>query len=388
MSYAGSVILMLSIIFRGVMAEVYNENQEKKALNKKTVILIAAAVLAVLVLAVGGFFGYRAYKKTKVASVTDPNVVATINGENIYLKDFKARLFAAEGGIGTPVQPFIGKSTKGIEESVLNDLVDLKIIDKQLAKDNIVISDSELAAEAKKIFKDYDQRDAIAQKAYRDYVSLQAGKNKLITNDTSWKEGYVLFCLFNRSQMSDKISQPNNAQMFAQDKDYAKDYCTKAEDRLKAGQSSFQDELAKVTADPRLGESAWKPEVMSYGLEINQDTLLHDPAPEYDLRNVLFSLSNDSNKFYLLTLKEHVSKTSTFNDGGVKLSEPTGNQNTTGRVSQKPNSSQQSQGGQDISYAVAYVKDGHTGEIKDFNEWLKNKYQEYHVKLYIERVRL
>lgn len=357
-----------------------SEVEEKKQglidwlINHSKKIIIIMVVFALLIS--GGLVGIALFNK----KTTDLNVVAEVAGEKVYLKEYKERLFAASGGLGTPTQPFISDATKSIKASVLNDLVNLKIVEKELAKNNITISNDELVKGTEAVFKDYKDRDKSSQKAYRDYVRLSIGKDKLKTKVMSWKEGFVLYCYFDRADRDDMVNKPEVATRRAGDQVYAKDYCTKAKERLESNNSNFNEELAKLKADPKIGEAAWSPYHMGFGdsLSKNKDdnkvskvaTPASGNAPSvsvsensvivsggnfvgaYDVSSIM-SLGNEKNKYYLLTLKEKVTKKD-----------------------------------QDGAFAVVYIKDGNKGETNDFDKWLQDKRGEYQVKTFIERINI
>ena len=167
--------------------------------SKKVITFLIVFSLGVLIGT--GLFLYN-NRTTVVKGSTNP-VVVEVDGEKIYLKEYTERLFAAQGGLGTPTNPEISESTQGIKESVLYDLGYLRIIEKELKKRNLSVTDAEVLAVAKEVFKDYDTRDMDVQNAYKRYVLLRVEREKLISAVVSWKEGYVLLCHFNRADMLD-----------------------------------------------------------------------------------------------------------------------------------------------------------------------------------------
>lgn len=311
---------------------------------------------------------------TKLVGESTNPVVAEVSGEKIYLNEYKERLFAANGGLGTPSKPDVYEATKAIEGSVLDDLVDLKIIDKEMAKRDITVTDGELATEAKKIFKDYDTRDADVQKAYKGYVRLSVAKDKLLTKVADWKDGFALFCYFNRTDMDAQTA--TSAATREQDKAYAQDYCTKLKSRLESGQSKYEDELTKLKADPKLGEPRWKPATMMYGSLIDRETMLESPVSI--LPKEIASLGSDKNKYYLLTLKEQKPAGQDVKlEGKIETTKAPGSDQ---RTSQEKID--------DAMFSVVYIKDGNKGETTNPREWLSQKEKEYNVKTYPERIKL
>ncbi len=349
------------------MAEVYNQNQKnQKRFSKKTMAVILT-VCAALVLVAGGFLGYQFF--IKKAAPVNSDVVAEVAGQEIHLPEYKTWLFAATNE-GTPENPaYLNDNIKG---SILDDVIDSKIIDKELAKRNIQITDSEITVAAKSKYKNYDNVGREAQSAYRNFVKLQIGKTKLQSKIQSWREGYALYCYFNRSDMSDMSGKPDAAAKRASQEAYAKDYCTKVEQRLEAGTADYSNELAKLKADPVIGEAAWRPYTMDFGQELKKDASLGlvPPAPNgtppsadnstqyvttvFQSSPQLVALSPEKNKYYLVRVEGQ------------------------GKDNVK----------QGVMYAVVYIKDGYKGETNDFTSWLQNEEKLYQVKTYVDRIKL
>lgn len=338
--------------------------------SKKAFIGILLLVLFALIAATIGLF----YGGSKIM-VDESNVVAEVAGEKIYLDEYRERLFAANGGYGTPENPQIYAATESIKESVLTDLADSRIIDKELIKNNLSVSDAELTAEAKKVFKDYDTRDKDVQNAYKKYVSLRIGKAKLAEKVVSWREGYVLLCLYTRADMPDMASKPDSASIKARDKAYAEEYCKAAKQRLESGQSNFTQELEKLKADATLGLERWKPMNMTVGSELKKTDLTAQASLPYDLTN---KMSENKNTFQFLTLEwpENLEKV----DVGEKPNSFTAKESAGSKPAQEK--------GKDVGYGVAYTSSGYTGQASSFMSWLTQKQSEYKVKTYIERIKL
>ena len=330
------------------MSETYNKNNKISS----TKIIIFSFIVLIIILAVAAAAFYFFYNSKKVVAI-NPDLAAVVGGKNLYLKDYNSLMFAAESGLGTPAAPAMYEPTKAIKEPVMDELVDLAIIDTELAKRNITISEADQVKKAQSIFKDYGARDAAAQKAYRDYARLILGKARLQADVTSWKEGYALFCYFDRADQDDMRAKPAEAvTLRAKQKVYAKQYCTDMKSRLEAGQSTYKDELAKLSADPVIGGPSWKPYMMPFGLELAKDQFAPKYFhPAYDLFNRLSALSNTPNQYYFLNMRDK---------GATK----------------------------DAMYAVVYIKNGHQGETFDFDQWLKGQWSKYQVKTYLENIKI
>jgi len=334
-------------------------------------VLVSAGVIAAYLLK-----GSGEKKQEEVVDTVNP-VVAEVGGEKVYLKEYKERGFAASGGLGTLDKPIIDEN---IQTSVLNDLGDLRIIEKELKKRNLSVTDAEVLAEAKKVFKDYDTKTADIQKVYKRYVLLRVERAKLTSAVVSWKEGYALICLFSRTDALDVKRDLDTAAVKARDKEYAASYCKAAKQRLETGQTKFEDELAKIKADPTLGDDRWKPMHMSMGFEIKKGDLFLGSYLPYDLSK---KMSNTKNTYQFLTLNWPKDDGQADDiDQGEKLNTitATGGTQTSG----------QNQGGEteDVAYGVAHTTDGYNGETTDFIAWLRQKESQYNMKTYPERIKL
>jgi len=337
--------------------------------NKRT-LGITIAILVVIGVVVGGIYLYPNYfspsniiNQNKEAA---SDVVATVDGENIYLKDYKERLFATTGS-GTPEDP--GSLDEHFKEPVLNDLVNLKIIDKELAKRNITVTDAELATAAKSTFVNYDSSESNIQKIYRNFVRLKVGRNKLQSSMLTWREGYVLFCRFDRAyalDMKDKEQKADN--LIAKQKSYAGEYCQKAKSRLASGQTDFDKELKSLKADKVIGSSAWKPYTVAFGNKFDREFFSQGREGEdLDFLSQLDKLDYKSGAgFYILDIKEDLSK----RQGAiVKLGVR--------------------QGTRDVMKALVYLNGkGNDGETISFDKWIAGKALEYDIKKYPERIKI
>lgn len=372
---------------------VWTTNHSKK-------VIIGLVLFSVLIS--GALLGAALYNKSKREVAIDP-IVAEVAGEKVHLSEYKARLVVTAGSENvlasiateivddTPTKTVESITTKTFKEPVLNEIVELKIVNKELKKRNINISDAELVQEAKSTFKDYDSKSSSAQKDYRDYVRLKIGKNKLLEKVVNWKEGYTLYCYFDRADQPDMSGKIEATSLRAKQEPYAKEYCTKAKERLEAGTSNYQDELAKLTADPVIGETSWQPYKMPFGKELVKDKFSSDYFhPAYDLYNRLLALSNEKNKFYLLTTQDMVNKPkeSSTSAKDSPASEKGAVKVGADRQLSNEEKATQSQETKDAMYMLVYIKNGNKGETNDFVKWLKDRWGDYKVKTYIERIKI
>lgn len=327
------------------MDETYS-GQSKKSKKKLIVISIVAILLVCIVSA--GMGGFVLYKQ---GFFEDKNIVATVGDEKIYLKDYN-RMFLVVTKKETPQSP---SSASNLKKLILDQTINLKIIDKELVAKNITISEDEITAEAKKIFKDYDTIDKSSQSAYRDYAKLTLGTKKLSEKVLTWKEGSALFCRFDRADQDDMKDKPETVALKEKQRTYADKYCQEVRERLEKKQSTFPAELARIKADTTIGESIWNPYSTVFGLTFNKERFSPDNFSfAYDEYEQIAKLKSDKEEnYYLLTIKDKLSKEK-----------------------------------EDAYFAVVNLKkEGNNGEAADIETWFKDKRSQYNVKTYIERIK-
>jgi len=330
------------------MTETYNENQpnqSKKSKGKMTIIT-AVVVLLICILGIGGFVLY------KQGFFDDKNVVATVGDEKVYLKDYKEMLFTVTGK-GTPENPVANPS---LRELALDQAVNLRIVNKELIAEGITLSENEIVTQAKKTFSGYDAANESVKTAYRDLARSELGEKKLGEKVLTWKEGFALYCRFDRADQDDMAGKTVEAKAFKEkQRAYAEQYCQDMKDRLEKGSSSFKDEYLRLKADTTIGEEAWKPYSTAFGVVFDQTTYTPKRFSfEYDDYDQISKLKPDKeNNFYTLTIKDKLRK-----DKGDSL------------------------------FAVVNLKkSGNTGETSDMETWFKEKRNQYNVKTYIERIK-
>lgn len=318
-------------------------NQPKKSKKK----LLACLLILLTMLFTGLCVGYFILNNDS----KNP-VVAEVAGEKVYLTDYNEMLFTATRK-GTPESPV---SNPSLKELILNQAVNLKIIDKELTAKGITLSEEEIITEAKKIYPSYDAASELIKLAYRDFARLGLGSKKLSEKVLTWKEGFSLFCRFDRADQDDMVGKPKEARAFkVKQRKYAQKYCQGAKDRLENKSASYEEELARVKADATIGESVWKPYSMAFGVMFNKDRF----SPEnfsfvYDEYEQISKIKPEKkDNFYTLTIKDMLSK-----DKGNAF------------------------------FAVVYLKGvGNEGEAIDMETWFKEKRSQYNVKTYIERIK-
>lgn len=332
--------------------------------SKKIITVFVALVVISSILFVGG----KIYLKKFGPVAGDPNVVAEVNGEKIYLKEYKERLFGATS-VGTPENP--GLLNESIKEPVLDELIELRVVKKELAQRNIEITDDELTQEAKKVYKDYDKSDESAQKAFKNYLKLKVGKDKLLSNVMTWREGFALYCRFDRAYDADMQTNPASAQaLLVKQTAYAGDYCQKAKSRLESGKSDYDNELTQLKADSVIGEAAWKPAYISFGDKFDQKSFTTGFKSGLDFLDQLKKLDYNKSGYYLVDVKRLTSKQGNMDQGGAK------------KITEV-------EAGTKVALALIYLDGkGNNGQSVNFDEWIQEKVNQLSTKKYIERIKI
>ena len=331
------------------MAETYNEKESKKPKDKKIIKFLIIATVLLAVVGVSGYFVYVAYQNNQ----KNP-VVAEVSGEKVYLKDYQKRFQEATFGFSAKQ---VSDAKSYAKDSILHDLVENKILDSELAKRNLKVQDSDITVATKVKFPNYDKQDSSRQANDRALADVQAKENVLKAQVSTYKEGYILYCRFDRADQDDYAGKAQEAAALrTKDQAYAKDYCDKMKGRLKSGQSSPQAEIQGLMKDPVIGKTPWRPYSVPFGASFDKNHFASDLFPAFTdiFQQISQTTPKSDNSYYLLTIKN------------------------TGQFGTK---------GQEDMYAVLNLKNGHTGETTDFQKWLQNKWSEYQIKTYPERIK-
>lgn len=328
---------------------VSNEEVSSKYTEKK-IIVLSIITLLILAACTGGYYFF-----TKTASVSQSDVVAEVGGEKVYLADYQARFKAATLGFSAKQTVDASKYAK---EGIVHDLAEEKMLDKELANRNLTVTDADLVAAAKEKFSNYDKQDKAHQTNDKVLATTKAKENVLGVAVVTYRQGFALYCRFDRANQDDyKGKDVEAAALRAKQKAYAKDYCDKTKTRLENKTSNFPTELASLGADSVIGTPSWKP----------WNVLLGNPFWKNDFSQKIFIPSTD---IYDQIAALKPTQDNTYNMLTVK---------DTGQFGTK---------GQERMYAIVYLKDkGKDGETTDFNNWLQNKWSEYKVKTYPERIK-
>lgn len=293
----------------------------------------------------------KIFKLSLIIPVGNP-VVAEVGSNKIFLSDYKERLFAASNQ-GSPDNP--GFIDVHLKEPILNELIEMAILDKNLPAGS-VSKDEIVKAAVKYGGSNYSSGDEKVKKAYENYVRLDLERKKLTQDDISWKEGFALFCMYDRAYQDDYGSKKLQAQtLLIKQKTYAQDYCKKAKQRLELG-SSYQKELKALESDPVIGKSAWSPPyTIAFGFTFNKADFTPDYFPtQVDLLNKIKALGETKGKYSIVTV----------------------------------NSLLEDIKGKDVWDVLVYIKNEKTGLIGDYKTWIRKQMITLKVKTYPENIKL
>ncbi len=274
-------------------------------------------VIALFAIILGGFSYYYYGSKLKESQETDP-VVAEIQGEKIYLSEYEEVLNESNGG----------KFDEHIKEPLLQELVELRVLESFFATKSIDVK--------------------IAESQYSRLKSL---RQKFLSEYTIWKEGYALFCRYDKGFDDDYIEREDEGrQLVSLHKPYAEKYCIEAKSRLEAG-SDFADELKKLEDDQTIGAKAWFPDAIIFGTEFNKEFF----KKEY------FTLTFD--------IFDKIASTK------IPLNTPTIIESQFLRVKENG------------MYALVNITDENAeGITTDYVKWLEGRKDELNIKLYPENI--
>lgn len=329
------------------MVEAYSENQSKQSKNK----LVVFSFIAVLLVAAASASGYFWFTKSS-ENATNP-VVAEVGKDKIYLNEYNDRLNTSAMQTGASES---NKNMSGAKETVLDELVDTKIVEKELKSRNITVTDDELAKKANEVFPNYDKQSDAKKQTFKKYVWLTVGNEKLKETVSTWKKGFILYC---RYDQTNQMSSPNPSEQEKAEqtkkketsKAYAKDYCEKMKERLAKGQSDYQKELENIMTDKTIGAESFNPYRVNYGNQFDKESFTLVTFQMYydDFQQIQGLKSNNS--YYLLNLKNTEDK-------------------------------------KDWLYGVVYLSsEGKDGETADYGTWFNNLRDKSGVKVYKERIK-
>ena len=315
----------------------------------KKVYLIGPLFIIFLLILV--LFNLKIFKLSSIIPVGNP-IVAEVGSNKIFLSNYKERLFAATNQ-GTPDNP--GFIDDHLKEPILNELIEMAILDKNLPAGS-VSEDGIVKAAVKYAGNNYSSGNNKVKKAYENYVKLDLEREKLTQDDISWKEGFALFCMYDRAYQDDYGSKKLQAQtLLIKQKTYAQDYCEKTKQRLESG-STYSKELKALENDPVIGKSAWSPPyTVAFGFTFDKAHFTPDYFPtQVDLLNKIKALGETKGKYSIVTV----------------------------------NSLLEDIKGKDVWDVLVYIKDEKTGFIGDYKTWFRKQMITLKVKTYPENIKL
>jgi len=307
-------------------------------------------IIVIVLVALVSFFVAAAYliKTTR----TDNPVIAEISGAKVHLKDYQDRFKAATFGFSEQ-QTTQAKSYA--KDGILHDLVESKVLDKELAKKGLSVTDADLVAAAKEKFRDFEGHTKEKQANDKVLSAVSAKINVLKSSVTTQREGYILYCRFDRASQDDYQGKQTEAdKLRADNRAYAEDVCNKAKARLESGKTDFQTELKNMKVDPVIGAASWKPWNVTFGMGFNSKNFAKITfVPETDIfEQIISAKPGSANAYSTLTIK----------DTGTEK-------------------------GKDRMFAILHLDKGRDGETTDFNKWFQSRWNEYKIKTYPERIK-
>jgi len=308
---------------------------DKNARSYKKITLVLAIVLVVIA---GGI--------AILLQVLNSNLLAEVGKDRIYREDLKPAVFAAinRGSLENPDNP-----TKDEKLSALSNLVNMKVLEKELEKENIQITEEDLSKAAKVKYENYNDRSEAEQRALKEYVRADVAMAKLKEKLVSWKEGYAIFCRFDRADQDDRKNLPESKKTKEGNKVYAENYCKKMKERLESGQTNFDTEVSNLSKNPILGTSGWKPYLVPFVEKFGKDT--------FTPLNFQFAY-NEFEEIKKLGNKKGYSIIQVFDKNSV-----------------------------DSFYALVYLTgNGKDGVTTDFDKWFSDKKSATKIKIYEEKL--
>lgn len=313
--------------------------------SKKTIVVVVICGLFVS----GGLVGLALLKSDE-----DPSVVALVGDEKIYLQDYKDRFQAAT--FGFPTQQ-VADAKSYAAEQILDDLVREKILEKELANRELNVTEDDIVAAAKEKFPEYESVEGAKQTNYRTLASKEAKEAVLRGKVAVQREGYIIYCRFDRAGQDDyKVKSAEAEALRTKQRTYAQSYCTGLKERLEGG-ADPKAELRAIEGDPVIGKEPWKPYNMMFGTAFKEN----------NFSKTMFIPYSDT---FEQILKIKPEKDDSYNTLTIK---------DTGEFGTK---------GQERMFAILYLKNkGSDGETTDFEKWLEGKFSEYKIKKYPERIK-
>lgn len=313
--------------------------------------IIIAVVLGFIILALGALGVIWAINND--FALGDP-IIASFAGGKVHLSDYNERAYALtrSGSVDKPT-----KIDDSIKDSVLNDTINQKVLEKEVSDRGLSATDGQLTDKAKTLFADYDTVDTDMQRVLKDFSKLAVYQDILRDKVLTVSEGYYIACRYDRALQSDYDGKTAEAAALTEkQKAYAETYCNGVYDRLNSGKSGFDKELADIKADPILGDKSWDPWKMTLGRTITKE----DNASNYLLGSTVMTTLN----------------TPEFSQKGVYKP-------FVAKVQKDPHSSDQADG---MFVVAGFTSDRKMGVTNDFDSWVANLVKSKNVKTYLNRI--
>ncbi len=213
-------------------------NSRKKSRNKRTIILGATAIAALLVLAAGCSAlstGSRA-KPTDIENTSVPvksqDIVARIDGEPVAKKVFDSYKLSLNSGV----------ESKLSDEQILDKIIDRQVVCNQAVKEGMTVSEAEVDSGVKAA-RETMEADRETYAAFREYV-----KGLGLTEEAYWES---VRPVYNKALTCGKYKKALKAK-------FREDNKEKAIHDLNAEFTKFYDEKVKALVEKAKVESFLK----------------------------------------------------------------------------------------------------------------------------------
>lgn len=327
------------------------KSKKNKNTAKIKILGVFLLVFAGLILVAGGFLLYRNYQKSLPPEI---RVIASVGGEKIYQKDLNELIYSMDYN-NTDLNRF-GKDAKKIETSLLDTLIEQKILDIKAKELGITLSDEEILNQARAELREFDQYDTTRQVITKEAAKAKLLKDKISEKVLTWRSGKFILIRadVNFHTLPTNLSFDERSKLIPEDLKYAQDLVNSIYNKVKNGEIAFEKGMEMANNDPRLGISAWKGWKMTFSQAFTKEDSLLKPYPA------------SAPNFW-----EEVDK---INVG--ELSQPIILKVTLGEDSPAGKKDQLVDG----LYLIVKSDQGNNGEATSYNEWLLKAKSEVGVK--------
>lgn len=307
-------------------------------LNRQKAALRVVLVVGFLILIVGGGYLYWVSKH-------DPNALVYVGNEKVTKSDLNKAIYSLHFA-GSPDSPTTTVNDE-LRKTLMDKLVEKKIIAQEAAKLGVSVSDSDVTAEAIKRDSDYnrrtpDQKDIIFNNAKSDLLAEKV-KDKVL----SWAEGDFVMVRFDQYLNGSTADQSK----YETDKTEADKVAKKAIYELQQG-VPFETVQKEIASNPVIGDKSWQ--------DLDLLPVLGGKATKQNMEERGGVLADP--EFYSMLMKSEVGKVSGPTLMKVKVSLDADSPNTESK---------------DGYYVLYKLNSKNKTDYSDYETWLNDKKTEY-----------